>query len=43
MLFSYFIEMNSDDKVKGTDVGLNRVLEEGKKLVEKGLANAECS
>ena len=35
-MVKYFIQMNSDDKVKGRDVGLNHVLNEGKKLVEAG-------
>ncbi len=35
-MVKYFIEMNSYDKVKGRDVGLNTVLLEGKKLVEAG-------
>ena len=32
----YFIEMNSDDKVQGRNVGYNYVLEEGKKIVKNG-------
>ena len=35
-MVKYFIEMNSYDKVKGRNVGLNTVLLEGKKLVEAG-------
>ena len=35
-MVKYFIQMNSDDKVKGRDVGLNHVLDEGKKIVAKG-------
>lgn len=35
-MVKYFIKMDSYDKVKGRDVGLNQVLLEGKKLVEKG-------
>lgn len=35
-MVKYFIQMNSDDKVKGRNVGLNHILNEGKKLVEKG-------
>ncbi|MBQ3409193.1 MAG: AMP-binding protein [Clostridia bacterium] len=35
-MVKYFIQMGSDDKVKGRDVGLNHVLEEGKKLVNAG-------
>lgn len=35
-MVKYFVQMNSDDKVKGRDVGLNHVLNEGKKLVESG-------
>ena len=35
-MVKYFIEMNSDNKVKGRDVGFNHVLQEGKKIVEKG-------
>ena len=35
-MVKYFIKMDSYDKVKGRDVGLNYVLLEGKKLVEKG-------
>lgn len=35
-MVKYFIEMNSDDKVKGRDVGLKHVLEEGKKIVDAG-------
>ncbi|MBO5349827.1 MAG: AMP-binding protein [Clostridia bacterium] len=35
-MVKYFIEMNSYNKVKGRDVGLNYVLLEGKKLVESG-------
>ncbi len=35
-MVKYFIEMNSNNKVKGRDVGLNHVLEEGKSLVNKG-------
>ncbi len=35
-MVKYFIQMNSDNKVKGRDVGLNYVLNEGKKLVEAG-------
>ena len=32
----YFIQMNSDDKLSGRNIGLNTVIEEGKKLVNKG-------
>ena len=32
----YFIEMNSDDKVQGRNVGYNYILEEGKKIVKNG-------
>lgn len=35
-MVKYFIEMNSYNKVKGRDVGLNYVLLEGKKIVESG-------
>lgn len=35
-MVKYFIEMNSYNKVKGRDVGLNYVLLEGKKLIEAG-------
>ena len=35
-MVKYFIKMDSYDKVKGRDVGLNYVLLEGKKLVEAG-------
>lgn len=35
-MVKYFIKMDSYDKVKGRDVGLNHVLLEGKKRVEKG-------
>jgi len=35
-MVKYFIQMNSDDKVKGRDVGLVHVLNEGKKIVESG-------
>lgn len=32
----YFMQMNSDDKLAGREIGLNRVINEGRKLVEKG-------
>ena len=32
----YFMQMNSDDKLIGREIGLNRVINEGRKLVEKG-------
>ena len=32
----YFMQMNSDDKLVGREIGLNRVINEGRKLVEKG-------
>ena len=32
----YFMQMNSNDKLVGREIGLNRVISEGKKLVEKG-------
>ena len=32
----YFMQMNSNDKLVGREIGLNRVINEGKKLVEKG-------
>ncbi len=32
----YFIQMNSNDKLSGRNIGLNTVIEEGKKLVNKG-------
>lgn len=35
-MVKYFIKMDSYDKVKGRDVGLNEVLLQGKKMVEKG-------
>lgn len=35
-MVKYFIEMDSYNKVKGRDVGLNYVLLEGKKIVESG-------
>ncbi|MBR2744234.1 MAG: AMP-binding protein [Clostridia bacterium] len=35
-MVKYFIKMDCDDKVKGRDVGLNHVLNEGKKLVDAG-------
>ena len=35
-MVKYFIEMNSDNRVKGRNVGLNYVLSEGKKIVELG-------
>lgn len=35
-MVKYFIKMDSYDKVKGRDVGLNYVLLEGKKMVEGG-------
>lgn len=35
-MVKYFIQMNSESKVKGRDVGLNHVLNEGKKLVDAG-------
>lgn len=35
-MVKYFIQMNSDERVKGRDVGLNHVLAEGKKIVDSG-------
>lgn len=35
-MVKYFIQMNSNNKVKGRDVGMNHVIEEGKKLVQAG-------
>lgn len=35
-MVKYFIKMYSDDEVKGRDVGFEKVLEEGKKIVENG-------
>lgn len=35
-MVKYFIQMNSESKVKGRDVGFYHVLNEGKKLVEAG-------
>lgn len=35
-MVKYFIEMNSDDKVQGRDVGIEHVIEEGKKLTDAG-------
>lgn len=35
-MVKYFIKMYSDDEVKGRDIGFNKVLKEGKKLVENG-------
>ena len=32
----YFMQMNSDDKLTGRNIGLNTVIEEGKKIVNKG-------
>lgn len=32
----YFIEMNSTDEINGKDVGASYIIEEGKRLVEKG-------
>lgn len=32
----YFMQMNADDKLNGRNIGLNTVLKEGKKLLEKG-------
>lgn len=32
----YFIQMNSDDKLVGREVGFNTVIEQGKKIIEKG-------
>ena len=32
----YFMQMNSDDKLTGRNIGLNTVIEEGKKIVSKG-------
>ncbi len=32
----YFIQMNSDEKLNGRSVGFNKILEQGKKLVESG-------
>ena len=38
-MVKYFIEMYSNDDIQGRDVGFNKVLNEGKKLVEKGDAS----
>lgn len=32
----YFMQMNSDDKLTGRNIGLNTVIEEGNKIVNKG-------
>lgn len=32
----YFMQMNSDEKLNGRNIGLNTVISEGKKIVEKG-------
>lgn len=32
----YFMQMNSDEKLSGRNIGLNTVIEEGRKIVEKG-------
>ena len=32
----YFMQMNSDEKLNGRNIGLNTVIEEGKMIVEKG-------
>ena len=32
----YFIQMNSDDKLLGREVGFNTIINQGKKMVEKG-------
>ena len=32
----YFMQMNSDDKLQGREVGLNTVISQGKNLIEKG-------
>ena len=32
----YFMQMNSDESLNGRNIGLNTVIEEGKKIVEKG-------
>ena len=32
----YFIQMNSDDKLVGREVGFNTIIEQGKKIIEKG-------
>ncbi len=32
----YFIQMNSDEKLSGRDVGFNTILDEGRKMVEDG-------
>ena len=32
----YFMQMNSDEKLNGRNIGLNTVIGEGKKIVEKG-------
>lgn len=32
----YFMQMNSDDKLTGRNIGLNTVIEEGKRIVNKG-------
>ena len=32
----YFIQMNSDDKLVGREVGFNTIVNQGKKIVEKG-------
>lgn len=35
-MVKYFIKMYSDEKLEGRDIGFNKVLNEGKKLVENG-------
>ncbi len=35
----YFIQMNSDDSLNGRDVGLNYIINEGKKLLDNGNDN----
>ena len=35
----YFIQMNSDDKLEGREVGMNTIINQGKELVKKG----DCS
>ena len=37
----YFMQMNSDDKLQGREVGLNTVISQGKKLLEKGDSSFE--
>ena len=32
----YFIQLNSDDKLVGREVGFNTIIEQGKKIIEKG-------